>query len=264
MDFRGLSIKTYRVLLQHRFPFLQMRKKSRIRQFAFDPTHDVRQDIQSKYGFNGDLLNIYVDNKGNVVHKWHHYLPIYDRYLSHYRGKKVRFLEIGVSQGGSLTMWRKYFGNKAIIYGIDIDSNCSRFNGISGQVRIGSQDDKDFLERVIREMGGVDIVLDDGSHKMNHLLESFNFIFPKVNLGGVYIIEDLHTAYWKEFGGGYKSKSNFFRFVFDLIQDMHRWYHSVGQIHPQVSDSCSAIHIHDSIAIFEKARVFPPTHSRIS
>ena len=235
-----------------------------IGKFTFNNTVDVKSDIQIKYAFNGDLLDIFTKNEGQVVHKWHHYIPIYDRYFLNFRKKKIRFLEIGVYKGGSLQMWRKYFGEDAIIYGVDIDSNCVKFDGIAGQVRIGSQDDPKFLESVINEMGGVDVILDDGSHQMNHILKTFKFLFPKLNDGGIYMIEDLHTAYWKNFGGGYYSKSNFFRFVSDLINDMHHWYHLAGLKHPSVSSFCPAIHIHDSIAVFEKSAIHEPTHSQIS
>jgi hypothetical protein len=94
---------------------------------------------------------------------------LYDRYFSPFRGRKTRFLEIGVNKGGSLQLWRKYFGDDAIIFGININPDCEKLNGLAGQVRIGSQIDRPFLESVIKEMGGVDIVLDDGSHHMQHI-----------------------------------------------------------------------------------------------
>lgn len=231
--------------------------------FAFSKDLDVRKDIQDKYGFEGELLEAFVNNKKHVVHKWHHYIPIYDRYFSALRGHKVRFLEIGVSKGGSLQMWRKYFGDEAILYGIDIDPNCETLNGIHGQVRIGSQDDPQFLESVIREMGGVDVILDDGSHRMDHVLSTFTFLFPKLSDGGIYLIEDLHTAFWRGYGGGYESKSNFFSFISDMINDMHHWYHIHPLKHASVSNVCSGIHIHDSIAVLEKGKVYEPTHSQI-
>lgn len=90
------------------------------RRFAFDKTQDIKTDIAEKYGYHGDLLDLFISNRGAAVHKWHHYIPIYDRYFSLFRGKQIRFLEIGVSDGGSLQLWRKYFGDQAIIYGIDI------------------------------------------------------------------------------------------------------------------------------------------------
>lgn len=234
-----------------------------IGRFAFDQSLDVSADIKGKYGFDGELVEIYASNKRQLIHKWHHYIPIYDRYFSSFRTKKIRFLEIGVSKGGSLNMWRKYLGDDAIIYGIDIDPGCYAFNGISGQVRIGSQDDPAFLQSVITEMGGVDIVLDDGSHRMDHILNSLKYLFPRLNLGGIYLIEDLHTAYWPSWGGGYLAPSNFFGFVSELIDDMHHWYHWQGSTHPEISEFCTAVHIHDSIAVLEKNRVYRPTHSQI-
>lgn len=233
------------------------------RRFGFEGGLNVKQDIVAKYGFDGELLDLFVENRGPAVHKWHHYIPIYDRYFSRFRGKKVRFLELGVSDGGSLQMWRKYFGEDAVIFGVDIDPRCENVNGIAGQVRIGSQDDPAFLGTVIDEMGGVDVILDDGSHRMNHIRSSLEILFPKLVDGGIYMIEDLHTAYWRRFGGGYRSKANFFNFVSELVEDMHHWYHMHKIKHPDISNNCSSIHIHDSIVILEKAKVYAPTHSVI-
>lgn len=234
-----------------------------ISQFAFDPSKSVRDDIQRKYGFDGDLLDYFVSNTGAVVHKWHHYIPVYDRYFSRFRGRPVRFLEVGVSKGGSLQLWRKYFGPDAVIFGIDIDPACSQFDGAAGRVRIGSQDDPAFLSSVIEEMGGIDVVLDDGSHRMDHVRSTFTALFPRLSDGGIYLIEDLHAAYWEDFGGGYRAEANFFGFLSEMVDDMHHWYHQQGLTHEAVSAHCAAIHIHDSIAVLEKATVYPPTHSRI-
>ncbi len=231
--------------------------------FAFSRNADVLQDIQEKYHYNGDFAEIYAHNKGCLIHKWHHYIPLYDRYCAPFRGRTIRFLEIGVSQGGSLQMWRKYFGNDAIIYGIDIDPNCEQLNGLAAQVRIGSQNDPEFLESVINEMGGIDIVSDDGSHHMKDIAATLKFLFPRLNNGGIYMVEDLHTAYWREFGGGYKSKISFFKIVADLINDMHHWYHANGLKHPEISQYCSGIHVHDSMTVLEKDKTHRPTHSQI-
>lgn len=234
--------------------------KGSITEFQFDSAGDVGRDIKSKFGFDGDLLDIFINNKGCALHKWHHYIPIYDRYFHKFRGTKVKFLEIGVSKGGSLQMWRSYFGPEATIYGIDIDPACRALDGVAGSVRIGSQDDKAFLESVIAEMGGVDIVLDDGSHHMAHVHKSLEILFMHVSDGGVYMIEDLGSAYWGNFGGGYYSRNNFFNYVRSLIDDMHFWYHNQDIKH-DISKSCSGIHVHDSIVVLEKNKVFKPVHS---
>ena len=235
-----------------------------IGQFAFDKSNNLSSHIRQSYGYDGDLLSIFAENKGKLVHKWHHYIPIYDRYFSRFRGKRVRMLEIGVSGGGSLAMWRKYFGGDAIIYGIDINPACAAFNGHDGQVRIGSQDDSEFLQSVVAEMGGVDIVLDDGSHIMRHIKSSLLTLFPLLSMGGIYLIEDLHACYWSEYGGGYGSNESFFHVVLELINDMHHWYHDRGFARDGVGSALGAIHIHDSIVTLEKAKSVSPVHSEVS
>lgn len=224
---------------------------------------DVAADIRNKYDYDGDLADIYASTKGQLVHKWHHYIPLYDRYFSRYRGTSVKFLEIGVSRGGSLQMWRRYLGDDAIIFGIDIAEKCREFDGLYGNVRIGSQTDGAFLKSVVDEMGGVDVVLDDGSHQMTHIATSLRVLYPRLSLGGTYLIEDLHTAYREKFGGGYDARANFFNEIRGIMDDLHRPYHDRGAQIPELDGSVTGIHIHDSIAVIEKGPVHPPVHSKV-
>ena len=232
---------------------------------VFPDNKSVIEDIKSKYGENSELAEIYSANKKYLIHKWHHYFHIYENYFSKFRSKSnLRLLEIGVSKGGSLQLWRKYFGEEATIFGIDVDPDCRKYNGLSGQVRIGSQDDNLFLKSVVEEMGGVDIIIDDGSHIMSHINASLDFLFPYLSNGGIYLVEDLHTCYWATFEGGYRSRKSFFETIMVLIDDMHRWYHLHSLKKPSISKNCTGIHIHDSIVVLEKNKTYMPQHSFIS
>ena len=62
-----------------------------------------------------------------MIDKWDHYFDIYDKYFSQYRDTDVVFVEIGIYQGGSLQMWKEYLGPKIMIYGIDINPECKKF-----------------------------------------------------------------------------------------------------------------------------------------
>jgi hypothetical protein len=262
----GKSVKDNKLeLIDRKYPKLAdfLRLREGIERYTFPEDGNVMQDLVDKFGIASDLVQIYSSKQDPVVHKWHHYIPIYEKYFEKYRGQEVRFLEIGVSKGGSLRMWREYLGTNAIIFGIDIDQNCSALNDLHGQVRIGSQDDPSFLSSVISEMGGVDVVLDDGSHNMKRTASSLRILFPQLNEGGTYLIEDLHTAYWRGFGGGYHSKDNFFRMIPRFIDDIHSWYHPYGKRSDLSNHGMSSIHIHDSILVLEKDIKYPPTHSQV-
>ena len=234
-----------------------------MRKFRFEENGDIAGEILDKYGYDGDLAQIYASNEGASVHKWHHYIPLYDRYFSKFRGTAVRFLEIGVNHGGSLQLWRKYFGNDAKIFGIDINPDCARYDGQSGQVRIGSQADPEFLSEVVDEMGGVDLILDDGSHRMKHIEASLMALYPRLSPGGAYVIEDLHTAYFPKYGGGYRAKTSFFNLLRRMVDDMHHWYHRKGLRFPAMEGAFAGFHIHDSMVVIEKEKVHRPVHSRV-
>ena len=209
------------------------------------------------------LEQYFWNNKNRLVDKWHHYLPIYDRYFARFRRKPIKMLEIGVSQGGSLHMWRNYFGKEALIFGIDIDPACEGLGDDAAEVRIGSQDDPDFLNSLVDEMGGVDIVLDDGSHVSNHIRQSFLTLYPRLSFGGVYMIEDLHTMYWSHFGGGYDEPHMFFQDLKAIVDDMHHWYHDHDVKIEAANNAVAGLHFHDSIAILEKEKMRAPARSQI-
>ena len=226
---------------------------------SFADNDDTPPGAKDRPGIEG----LYWSHQGPIVHKWHHYLPLYERHFSPFRHQKPRFLEIGVSKGGSLALWRKYFGPDAIIFGIDIDPACADLNGIGGQVRIGSQDDPEFLENVVKEMGGVDIVLDDGSHYSKHIRASINTLFPLLEEGGVYMVEDLHATYWATHEGGYQRSNSFIGDIRQMYDDMHHWYHQKGQKIGATADTLSSLHLYDSIAVLEKRNVQRPRHVKI-
>lgn len=210
-----------------------------------------------------DVAKLFYAHRGRLINKWVHYLDIYDRHFAPYRNTSVKMLEIGVSQGGSLELWRKYFGENATLFGIDIDPACASRVTAPSQVRIGSQDDPKFLRSVIDEMGTPDIILDDGSHIGRHQRASFDTLFPLLREGGLYLIEDLHTAYsFVRWEGGYRRKGTGIELVKDMIDDMHSWYHR-KKIRTASRNQIGAIHIYDSITVIEKRQIARPGYVEV-
>lgn len=140
--------------------------------------------------------------------KWglHSYTPIYHRHFAGLRDEPISLLEIGVGGyddpekgGDSLRMWEEYFP-KGRIFGIDIEDKSLHDSDRIKTYR-GSQIDTEFLDRVLSDIGRVDVVIDDGSHYNSHIIDTFRYIFPRVSNGGLYVVEDLQTSYWEDFGG---------------------------------------------------------------
>lgn len=207
----------------------------------------------------GDLETAFFNKTGRVAHKWVHFLPVYDRILAPFRGREIRFLEIGVSLGGSLELWRDYFGPDAKILGVDVNPECAERVDPPNVVRIGSQADTEFLDSVLAELGVPDIILDDGSHVANHQFVSFRHLFPKLADGGLYIIEDCHTAYWESFGGAYGDAENAIGLAKTLIDDLHGWYHDEGsKLAPR--EWLESVQVFDSVIVIQKRQRLRPGH----
>ena len=163
-------------------------------------------------------------------------------------------MEIGCGEGGSLQLWKRYLGPLAQIVGIDILEGCMAFEEDQIAVRIGSQRDPEFLGKVIAEFGPPDVVLDDGSHVMADVMESFRFLYPRTAASGVYMVEDLHTAYWDEYGGGLGRDGTFIELTKSLIDELNA-DHARGQVPvTEFTKSTLSMHIYDSVVAFERGR----------
>lgn len=224
-------------------------------------TEDDRQRLIAEA--DSELARMVFEKHGRVVDKWTHYPAVYDRHFSKYRGTGIKMLEIGVFKGGSLELWRDYFGPSATIFGVDINPDCKNFVDAPNQVRIGSQDDHEFLKSVVSEMGGVDIILDDGSHIASHQSASFRALFPLLKTGGLYCIEDVHTAYWPgSYEGGYQRPGTAIELAKGIIDDMHSWYHAQGEQWVPATEVL-AVHVYDSICVIEKGQKKRPESIRV-
>ena len=197
-------------------------------------------------------MNLWADfltNDGRTIHKWKHYFPAYERHFSRFIYRPVIFWEIGCGKGGSLQMWKRFFGPLAQIVGIDIRPECMEFEEDQIAVCIGNQADKEFLNSILNEFGTPDAVLDDGSHKMAHVVATFRHLYPKLDRNGVYMVEDLHTAYIERYGGGLRRAGTFMELCKDLLDELNGKY---AHIETDFTDMTLSMHFYDSIAVFER------------
>jgi len=181
---------------------------------TFLQNHFTVKQRQQLRIYIANILSIFFRSNLNILGKLyktdkvdgHNYMTHYMTHLKKYRYRRVKLLEIGVGGyevpdggGHSLRMWKKYFPFGKI-FSIDIyDKSALEERRI--KIFQGSQVDRDFLEKMIDEIGELDIIIDDGSHENEHIIETFKILFPKLKDGGIYIIEDLQTSYWQHKGG---------------------------------------------------------------
>jgi Methyltransferase domain len=196
----------------------------------------------------------FLTNEQRLVHKWKHYFPIDERHFARFVNTDVVVVEIGCGEGGSLQMWKRFFGPHARIVGIDIEPRCASFAEDQIEVRIGDQSDPGFLSGLLDEFGPPDVVIDDGSHVMSHIAASFDMLYPKVANNGVYLIEDLHTAYWEEYEGGLHRAGSFVERCKHLVDELNA-DHARGALSPtDFTRSTLPMHFYDSVVVFEKGR----------
>jgi hypothetical protein len=161
-------------------------------------------------------------------------------------------------------MWRNYFGPDAVIFGIDIDESCRQYDGLAGQVRIGSQADSDFLRSVVSEMGGLDVVIDDGSHVAGHQRASFETLFPLLDGNGVYICEDTMTAYQRGYyEGGLGRKNTFIEVSKQVVDDINSDFHRGTPSLPEANRLIDGVHFYQGMIVIEKRPQPRPSHMMI-
>jgi hypothetical protein len=211
-----------------------------------------------------DLERHFRENTGKLIHKWHHYFEIYDKHLSRFRGTDVHLLEFGVSQGGSLQMWKSYFGPEARIFGVDINPACKSLEEPQVEIFIGDQEDREFLRDLRRRLPRIDVLIDDGGHEMKQQIHTFEEMFDAIDANGVYLCEDMHTSYWPKWGGGYRKRGTFVEYSKGLVDRINAW-HSKEPRRLGVTGFTRSAHslcFYDSVLVIEKRPIAEPSASK--
>jgi demethylmacrocin O-methyltransferase len=207
--------------------------------------------------------------------KWggHFYTPHYDAHFRNLKKKKLRILEIGVGGyddphygGASLRMWKQYFSN-SLIYSIDIHDK-SPLEEKRIKIFQGSQADEAFLRKVSDEAGPFDIIIDDGSHVAGHMLCSFKTLFPLLKDGGIYVLEDMQSFYWPDWGGNSESLDdpttpmNFFKKLTDGLN--YQEFLTPNYVPSYLDKNIIGVHFyHNLIMIYKGSNnepIYPPDH----
>ena len=201
----------------------------------------------------GFLHKYFLKNASKRLHKWVHYFDIYEKHFDRYVNKSPVILEIGVHGGGSLEMWKNYFGRGAKIIGIDINPECKQHEAEGIEIFIGSQDDKNLLNSIKEKYPHIDVVLDDGSHIMSHMKKTFIELYDFVDDNGIYMVEDTHTCYWEEYEGGAGKKESFIQLSKALVDHLNAVHTRNAVPVSKFTRSTHSICFYDSIIVFEKS-----------
>ena len=181
---------------------------------------------------------IFLEHEKYSCQKWSSYPCIYDKIFSETikLNKPINFLEIGVCNGGSLQIWKEYLPAGSQIHGIDINPKCSELKFSENiHFHLGDATDKIFIDNLFKDIV-FDIILDDGSHINKHVVKSFELLFPKLSPGGKYIVEDLHTSYYRKYGGGLLRSTSTMEFFKMLCDSLNYDYFSGKTLFKRIRD----------------------------
>jgi len=214
---------------------------------------DTNQKADAHLCSSANPLWEYFQNhkQGNGIWKWEHYFDIYHRHFTRFVGHKVNVLEIGIYSGGSLEMWRSYFGEKSHIYGVDIENACKVYENDHVSISIGDQADRAFWRTFKESEEDIDILIDDGGHTPEQQQITLEEMLPSLRPGGVYLCEDVHGDF-----------NRFSAFASSLVNDLNH----MNLIQPSLLQSSTtsfqssihSIHFYPYVVVIEKHLV-PPT-----
>ena len=180
------------------------------------------------------------------------YFQVYEELLSKYRNKKITFVEVGVLNGGSLFMWRDFFGPEARIIGVDFNPLAKRWEEDGFEIFIGSQSSPDFWRDFFSSIGMVDVLLDDGGHTNEQQIVTTHQSIPFIKDGGLLIVEDVHASYFKDFGN--PSKYSFINYAKLFIDGINARFPGVEVVKNMFRDAVYSAHFYDSIVAFRVDR----------
>jgi len=167
---------------------------------------------------NSNVFNSYVNSDLKSL-KMETYFQVYDEIFEKFINKNIIFVEIGVLNGGSLKMWKNYFGDNARIIGIDLNPKAKELEKLGFEIFIGSQSSETFWDNFYNKVGNVDIVFDDGGHHNDQQIITAAKSIPNINDGGLLVTEDVHTSYLKKYGN--PSKYSFINYAKKKIDEIN-------------------------------------------
>jgi hypothetical protein len=166
---------------------------------------------------------IFLGHEGLTSDKYLHYWRVYEGLFGSV--PQGVLLEIGVAEGGSLEILSQLLPGWRFV-GLDVNPEILNLSIPRVQLLNGSQTDPVILDKSLKAIGGAgfDVVIDDGSHVQKDINTSLRHLWPHLRHGGSYIIEDVHTSYWQEFGGGLRKRSSAIEYAKTLVDQIHRDY----------------------------------------
>jgi cephalosporin hydroxylase len=167
---------------------------------------------------------------------FHNYVRQYESLFYALRDKPIKYLEIGVFNGGSIHAIRETFKNAECIVGLDIDGRCKSYEDKSKNVfvEIGDATTPDFIKMITEKYGTFDIILDDGSHTNRDVIKSFEILFPLLNDNGIYIVED--TICYKSLPYIDNSYENHLQYFFKYTNFLNQW--RIDDSEEGIKDNC--------------------------
>lgn len=194
------------------------------------------------------LFQIYSRSKFLSI-KHSSYFHVYEALFKTYIGQKFVFVEVGVLNGGSLFMWREYFGEKARIIGVDLNPAAKRWEADGFEIHIGNQSDPAFWVALFARIGPIDVLLDDGGHTNRQQIITVDQSIPHIRDGGLIAVEDTHCSYFLSFGN--PSKYSFISFAKRLVDHIHARHPSITPLKNNYGSAVSSIRFFESIVVFD-------------
>ena len=181
--------------------------------------------------------------------KHDNYFKIYDHIFNKYIGKKIVLVEIGVLNGGSLFMWKNFFGENAEIIGVDLNPNAKKWEKHGFKIFIGNQSDPDFWRNFFNKVGNVDIVIDDGGHTNKQQVFTLLETIPNINDNGMLVVEDVHSSYMTKFRN--PSKYSFINFSKIIVDQLNLRSEVVNKEKMNfLQEKIFSVEFYQSIAVF--------------
>lgn len=193
------------------------------------------------------ILEIFKNTK-YLSTKLDSYFQVYEELFNKYVGQNITFVEVGVQNGGSLNMWRDYFGPNARIIGVDLNPLARRLQKDGFEIFIGDQSDPMFWEKFYQQVGSVDVLLDDGGHTNHQQIVTTCKGIQHINDGGRLVVEDVHASYLRLFGN--PSKYSFVNFSKHLIDSINSRFAGVEAVKNDYWKRVFSISFYESIIVF--------------